>query len=603
MKTESISHIPDRNEVAPRDTWDLSKLFTSENEWESSLKELENNIQKIEPYRGTLHSSADHLREFLELVNELEMLSESLGNYAFLKTAEDAGNSKNQDRMARYMRAASTLSSGLSFFYPELQAIDTGIIDSFLLSSSLSEFTINVKKILRFKPHILSSGEEKLLALQTETNETPRKVFSALTDVDMEFGTVKTSDGDIPLSQSTFGMLLIHKDRAVREIAYKQFYHIFEKHKNTLASLYAGSVQLDVYKVRVRKYKSTREMRLFPDNVPETVYDNLINTIHKNLPLLHEYYSFRKQVLNLETLKHWDVYIPLVNSVETHYSYEEAVTTVVEALKPLGTEYCTVLQNGLLGRWVDRYENKGKRSGAFSSGGYRGDPYILMNYKETVLRDLFTLAHEGGHSMHSWYSVRNNPFQHYNYTIFEAEVASTFNEQLVARYLLDNANDDRMKAYIIGKQIDDIIATVFRQTMFAEFEHRAHKMVETGTPLTVDSIRTLYRKLLETYFGNTLILEDVSDLEALRIPHFYRSYYVYKYATGLSASIALSQRVLNGGEKEKAEYLGFLKSGGSKYPLESLKSAGVDMSSPKPVQDAMKVFQNLLEELKASLKF
>ena len=594
--------IPERDRVNQKDKWDLSKLFKTEQEWETALKKLDSEMGKIGQFRGTLGSSVERLKDFLDLMTELEMQSERLGNYAFLKTSEDAGNSTNQNKMARYMRSASNLASEVSFFNPELQSIDEKVINEYLSDALLKDYLIALKRILRFKPYILSDKEEKLLAMQSESNQTPSKVFSALTDVDLDFGEVETPDGKVPLSQSTFGMLLVHKDRGVRERAYRQFYSVFENHKNTLSSLYSGSVLLDTYKAKARGYSSVRAMRLFPDNVPETVYDNLIDTIHKNLPLLHDYYAFRKKTLNVKSLKHWDVYVPLVQSVETRYTYEKAVETILKALSPLGEDYCSTLKNGLLGGWVDKYENKGKRSGAFSSGGYIGDPYILMNYKETVLRDLFTLAHEGGHSMHSWYSVRNNPFQHYSYTIFEAEVASTFNEQLTAKYLLENAENRSMKAYITGKQLDDIIATIFRQTMFAEFEHKAHKAVEEGIPLTVDSIRDMYRDLLESYFGDEMDLEEVSDLEALRIPHFYRAYYVYKYATGLSASIALSRKVLQGGERERNDYLGFLKSGGSQYPLESLKAAGVDMESPAPIEDAMEVFKDLFKDLKEYMK-
>lgn len=293
----------------------------------------------------------------------------------------------------------------------------------------------------------------------------------------------------------------------------------------------------------------------------------------------------------------YDVYVPIIKDIKVHNTYEEAVEIIVKALSPLGEDYCRTLKEGLLGGWVDKYENKGKRSGAFSAGSYVGDPYILMNYKEDVLRAVFTLAHEGGHSMHSWYSVNNNPFQNYDYTIFEAEVASTFNEQLIAKYLIDNAENSDMKKFLINKQIDDIIATIFRQTMFAEFELITHTMAEEGVPLTVDSLRAEYRKLLEKYFGSNVELEELSDLEGLRIPHFYRAFYVYKYATGLSAAFALSEKVLTGGEREREDYLSFLKSGGSKFPLDSLKLAGVDMSSPEPVQDAMKKFESLVNEL------
>jgi oligoendopeptidase F len=594
---ESEIKIINRKDVSDNDKWNLSALFRSETDWENELVVLEKRIPEIEKYKGTLDQSAGQLKKCLDLVTEMEIQDERLGNYAFLRNTEDVGDSKGQDRLSRYMRVTSIMGTELSFLSPEIQAIDEKIINSYLADKSLKKYLIMLKKLLRFKLHILSLKEEKLLAMQMEARQTPGKVFTALTDVDMEFGSIETEEGKIPLSQSTFGMFLINNDRSVRENAYKQFYAKFSEHKNTLASLYAGTVQQDIYLSKVRDYKSTRAQKLFPDNVPEPVYDNLVKVIHKNLPLLHKYYTFRRKKLGLKKLKHWDVYVPLLDSISTRYSYEEAVELINKAVLPLGEQYQTVLKKGLLEGWVDRYENKGKRSGAFSSGGYTGNPYIMMNYKETVLRDMFTLAHEGGHSMHSWYSVNNNDFQNYNYTIFEAEVASTFNEQLLADYLYKNAESDEMKAYIIGKRIDDIVATIFRQTMFAEFEHEAHVMVEEGIPITVDSIRAKYRALLEKYFGTEMELEEESDLEGLRIPHFYRSYYVYKYATGLSAAIALSERVLKGGSSEQGDYLNFLKSGGSKYPIDSLKLAGVDMSNPQPVEDAMKVFEQLLNQM------
>ncbi len=586
-----------RSDVLESDKWDLAGLFQTEEDWEKALIILEKDIPQIKNYKGTLHKSASQLKDCLDLVTKMEIQDERLGNYAFLRNTEDVGDSKGQDRLSRYMRVTSLFGTELSFLNPEIQAIDENIITGYLKENILGDYKIMLTKLLRFKPHVLSGKEEKLLAMQTESRQTPGKVFTALTDVDMEFGTIATTEGEIPLSQSTFGMLLIDKDRSVREKAYKQFYANFSKHKNTLASLYAGSVQQDIYQAKVRDYPSTRAHKLFPDNVPESVYENLVKVIHENLPLLHKYYTFRRKKLGLNKLKHWDVYVPLLSSISTNYSYEEAVELIDKALSPLGDEYRSILKKGLLDGWVDRYENKGKRSGAFSSGGYTGNPYIMMNYKETVLRDIFTLAHEGGHSMHSFYSVKNNNFQNYNYTIFEAEVASTFNEQLLADYLYKNADSNDMKAYIIGKRIDDIIATIFRQTMFAEFEHEAHAMVEKGIPITVDSIRKKYRELMELYFGPEMELEEESDMEGLRIPHFYRSYYVYKYATGLSAAIALSEKVLKGGESEQKDYLNFLKSGGSKYPIDSLKLAGVDMSNPEPVKAAMKVFEDLLNEM------
>ncbi|MBI9106622.1 MAG: oligoendopeptidase F [Spirochaetales bacterium] len=596
-----MNKIPQRKEVRPEDKWDLSKLYTSDKEWEAALAVFEEKTGKITGFKGSLGDSAESLKSCLDFMCSLEILEEQLGSYAHLKLNEDEGDGSNQERFSRYMSAATKASAAASYQTPEIQAIDSSRMDKFLATAELEEYRIMLGKILRFKPHILSEAEEKLLALQAEANQTASKTFSALTNVDMDFGTIATPDGDVPLTQSTFASFLINPDRNLREKAFFQFYKEFESHKNTIASLYAGSVHLDIYKSQTRNWPSSRAGALFPDKVDEKVYDNLLDTVGKNLPVLHDYYELRRKALKVDRLAHYDVYAPLVSSIRVKHSYDEAVNVISKALSPLGEEYCATLKEGLSGGWVDKYENKGKRSGAFSAGSYTADPYILMNYKEDVLRDVFTLAHEGGHSMHSWYSARNNPFQHYSYTIFEAEVASTFNEQLLAKYLYDNAESDSMRAYLIGKQVDDIIATIFRQTMFAEFEHLAHKSAEEGRPLTVESIRKLYRGLLEKYFGSEVELFPESDLEGLRIPHFYRAFYVYKYSTGLAAAIALSEKVLNGTEKDRDEYLNFLKSGGSKYPLESLAEAGVDMSSPAPVEAAMIRFGELIKELERLL--
>jgi len=588
--------IPVRSEVASSDSWNLSQLYPSHEEWEKDLEIFKSAIPMAETFKGKLAESTEIFLNCLEYLNTNGLLSERIGYYAFLRYAEDAGDSSNQSRYGLVMQAETEFSAAISYIDPEIQDIPDDVISSYLLDSRISEYRIMLEKILRFKPHVLTASEERLLALQGEAASAPQKAFEALTDVDLTFGTIETPEGEKPLSQGSFSSFLINPDRALREKAYNQFYSRFEEHKNTIASLYAGSVQYDAYQARVRNYSSARKAALFPDDVPEAVYDNLVSAVHDGFPALHKYYALRKKALGVDTLRHYDVYVPLVKNVSTKYSYTEAVDIVIKALESMGKEYTSTLKEGLLGSWVDRYENKGKRSGAFSAGSYIGDPYILMNYKENVLRDVFTLAHEGGHSMHSWYSVRNNPFQHYNYTIFEAEVASTFNEQFVAKYLLEHAESKEMKAYIIGKQLDDIIATIFRQTMFAEYEHKTHQMYESGTPLTVESLRKAYRELLEAYFGPEMVLEEVSDLEGLRIPHFYRAFYVYKYATGLSASLALSKKVMEGDESDRDTYLNFLKSGGSKFPIESLKLAGVDMSSPKPVSDAVEIFTSLLKQ-------
>ncbi len=588
--------IPTRDQTPSADSWDLSKLFTDEEAWEQGFNAYKELIPKAESFSGSLSQSPESLRDCLDFLTDAGKLSERIGYYAFLKYAEDAGNSENQSRYGRVMQVEAEFSAATSFIHPEIQAIPDEIMQEFLKDPVLQDFRIMLEKILRYKPHILSKEEERILALEQESAATSQKAFSALTDVDLDFGSIDIDGESHPISQSTYGALMIHRDRSVREKAYKTFYRGFDQHKNTLSALYAGSIQHDVFTAKVRGYSSARAAALFPDNVPENVYDNLIDSIHKGLPALHTYYELRKRILRLDELRHYDVYVPLVSDIDTHYTYDDAVETVIAALAPLGEEYTTTLRSGLLGGWVDKFENKGKRSGAFSAGSYVGDPYILLNYKEHVFRDLFTLAHEAGHSMHSWYSVRNNPFQHYNYSIFEAEVASTFNEQLLADYLLKNSKDRSMRAYIIGKQIDDIIATIYRQTMFAEFEHIVHAAYEKGSPLTVEFFRSTYRELLETYFGSAMVLEPESDLEGLRIPHFYRAFYVYKYATGLSAALTLSQKVLDGDKKDLDAYIAFLKSGGSKFPIDSLKSAGVDMSTPAPIEAALQLFKTLVKK-------
>lgn len=597
----SAAQIPERTEVPDEYKWDLSRLCTSDEEWERYFNEFSSRIGEVEQFKGRLGESAEKLRACLDLLNEIGQYEERLGYYAQLRMSENAGDSAHQERFSRFMQVATKAETLSSFVTPEIQAIPDDTMEQFLETEELAPFRIHLRKLLRYKPHVLSEREERLLAMQEEVNQTPQKSFGALTDVDMDFGTVETPEGDRALSQSSFSALMQHANRDVRKRAFEQFFGEFEKHKNTITHLYAGSVNLDIYKTRVRNFPSSRAAALFPDDVPESVYDNLIDTVHANFDTLHRYYDLRRRALGLDKLHIYDTKVPLVGDVKMHHTYEQAVETVVTALAPLGGEYTQTLRQGLLGGWVDRYENKGKRSGAFSAGSYIGDPYILMNFKEDVLRDVFTLAHEGGHSMHSWYSVRNNPFQHYHYTIFEAEVASTFNEQLLYKHLIEQT-EGKTRAYLINSQIDDIIGTLFRQTMFAEYEKICHEMVEAGRPITVDSLRREYRKLLEAYFGEPTELDEVADIEGMRIPHFYRAFYVYKYATGISAAISLSDRVLSGGEKERKDYFEFLKSGGSRFPIESLQIAGVDMTESQPIQKAIDLFAKRLDELEEYLK-
>ena len=591
-----MSEIPLRSQVAENDKWDLSSLYPCDEAWESDLELLKKKQEEAGKFKGTLGNSPARLLEAIKWLSSAYMLAEQVYVYASLKYSAESNDPENQRKFGLATQAYTDLAAATSYFDPEVLKVKN--IPKWIDDKDFDDCRVFLNKIVRRKEHTLSPGEEQILAKQAEIQETPSKTFEILTNVDMDFG---ESDGR-PLSQGTWSVFMLDPDREVRKNAYNQFYGEYKAHEQTLATLYAGSVKQDIFNARIRGFDTALDAALFVDDIPKSVYTGLIEAVHKAFPVLHRYYALRKKILSVEELRHYDVYVPLVSSVKTHKTYEQAAEIVKNALKPLGDDYVKTIYKGITSdRWVDRYENKGKRSGAFSSGGFVGAPYILLNYNEDVLGDVFTLAHEGGHSMHSLYSKNNNPFLSYEYTIFEAEVASTFNEQLVARYLTENAESSEMKTYILAKQIDDIIATLFRQTMFAEFELLCHTQQEQGQPLTVSTLRKTYRGLLESYFGPDMVFEENSDLEGLRIPHFYSAYYVYKYATGISAAIALSERVLNGGYREREDYLDFLKSGGSSFPIQSLKKAGVDMSTQRPVEAATRKFESLLQQFENQL--
>lgn len=598
----SIAMEIERKNVLAKDKWDLTSLFESDDAWEKSLKEIDALTQEMTRYKGQLDKSPQTLLAALKAYEAVDKKIEAVANYAGLLCTADETDAASQDKEGRAQMAYTKYAAETSFFNPELLAIPDEKINAWLELPEFDDYRIFLKKQLRLKAHTLSEKEERIMSLQSESATTAHKTFTMLTDADFQFGTVTVDGTEKTLTQSTWSVFMDSSTRSVRKDAYKKFYAVFETYENTLASLYAGSVHQDVFSSRARGYNSCLERALFYDNVAPSVYRNLIDTIHANFPSLHRYYALRKKALHLDELRHYDVYAPLVKHVSTRTSYDEAVAICREALSPLGSEYTDTLCAGLTGGWVDKYENKGKRSGAFSSGVYTGNPYILLNYKEDVIRDVFTMAHEGGHSMHTYYSVRNNPYMQYNYTIFAAEVASTFNEALVFEYLLQRAKTDDMKAYLLAMRAGDILATLFRQTMFAEYELTAHELVENGTPLSAKVLRGIYRTLLEQYFGPEMIFEQNSDLEGLRIPHFYNAFYVYKYATGISASIALARRVLSGGAQEREDYFAFLKSGGAFFPIDALKVAGVDMSKPEPVQAACDEFSRLVHELERLLK-
>lgn len=590
--------IPKRSEVPAADKWDLSSIYKSNDEWESALSELPVLTEKVLQYKGKLGENSRTLLSALQALEQAELKLETVYHYASLQHEADEDDSEAADREGRAMMAYTKMQSEISFMDPELLSIPEETLKSWISLPEFKDYKIYVEKLLHFNKYTLSEKEERILSLQAQPAETAYNAFSVLENVDLnkQFGSVNINGEEMPLTQTTFTTLLKNQDRKVREATYKQFYKKFEDFQNVISALYAGNVNQDVFRVRARGYDSSLQAALYGNKVPLSVYHNLIDCVHKNLGTLHEYYSLRKKIMVLDELRHYDVYVPLVKSVKMHHSYDESVEIVRNALAPLGKEYTDRLCDGLKNGWVDRYENVGKRSGAFSSGSYIGNPYILLNYDENDIRDVFTMAHEGGHSMHSWYSVHNNPFLSYDYTIFEAEVASTFNEELVFEYLLKNAKTEDEKKYLLAMRADDILATLYRQTMFAEFELKAHKFVENGTPLTAKLLRKTYRGLLELYFGPEMHFEENSDMEGLRIPHFYNAFYVYKYATGISAALALAKRVTSGGEKEREDYFRFLKSGGSRYPIESLRVAGVDMESSEPVQATCDTFKEIVEE-------
>jgi len=595
------STLKSRSEVPLGDTWDLTPIFGDDASWEAELLTLAARYEGISSFKGTLGKGPHELAKALEFEKSLDASTERLAQYAGLRVSEDSSNSSALDRDGRLSSLSAKISEACSWVAPEIQEIPDEIFDSFLADPLLAEWLISLQRLRRLKPHILSTKEERLLSLSMPAIGGHHETFSQLTNVDMTFGSLTDDRGKVvELTQSSFSSLLQRPDREVRKAAFHKFYDEFTAHRYTLASSLASSVKGDVFLAKARNYPSALESSLFPDNVPVAVYDSLIEAVRSRLPVLHRYYGLRQRVFNLPDLHVYDTYAPLVSAVQKDVPFDEAIGMVLKSLHPLGSEYTETLGRGLSQeRWCDRYENKGKRSGAFSYGTYQGPPYILMNYKADVFSDIYTLAHEAGHSMHTWYARRTQSFQDYHYPIFLAEVASTFNEILLTEHLLAETKDPAMRAYLLNRQIDDLRGTLFRQTMFAEFEKLTHATEESGAALTLESFRKMYRGLLDSYFGTGVIIDDELELECLRIPHFYSAFYVYKYATGISAAITLATQVLATGDTGR--YFGFLKSGGSKFPIDTLDEAGVDMCSPQPVNAALDLFERRVTELEELL--
>jgi oligoendopeptidase F len=590
-----------RSEVRVEDTWDLSPLFKDPKDWEHDFAVLGRLYPVIEQFRGRVGESAKTLADALNCDRKLSQLIEKLWHYASLRGSEDSSDSANLARESQLQNMLTKIGEAAAFLMPEIMAIDDATFAAYVAEPELAEWACRLEKMRRLRKHTLSAAEERLLALGHSATSGHGEAFSQLTNVDMNFGKLADEKGvERDLTQSSYSSFLQKHDAELRHRAFTQFYAEFDAHKFTLAATLSSSVKADVFRARARNYPSAREAALFQDDVPVAVYENLINSVRTNLPQLHRYYALRKRAMGLKEIRQCDTYVPIVQNFEKVTSFDEAVELCLASLGPLGSEYIAALSDGFKKhRWCDRYENKGKRSGAFSSSTYGSPNYILMNYKDDVFSDVFTLMHEAGHSMHSFYSNRSQKWQDADYPIFLAEVASTFNEQLLTHHLLSNTTDRQMRAYLISRQLDDIRGTVYRQTMFAEFERDIHAMEEAGEPVTLETLRQTYRRLLDAYFGPGFAIDPQLELECLRIPHFYNAFYVYKYATGLSAAVALSEQVLATGDATK--YLGFLKSGGSRFPIPTLRAAGVDMSTPKPVDDTLALFARRVEELEALL--
>lgn len=597
-----IESTKSRHQVAKSDTWALEKIFKNRLAWNRAFSKLEKQIPSYIPFQKTMKQSAQQLAALLDFDNEIERQVEKLGSYAFLMQSVDLADNESQEMVARFSNLATRIQEVASYITPHLMAIPAKKMEAFLAHKSLQPHKISLQKILRQKKHILSQKEERLLAMQGEIAGSASDIFRKLNDSDFKFGAVTVEGKKVELTQSTYGLMLESKERRVRRSAFEKMFSTYSSFENTLAETYNASVLQDKYQAKVRGFQSARERSLFSDDVPVDVYDNLIQTVRSNININHRYLDLHRRKLGLKELHFYDTYVPLVSSVKWNSSYAESVKTIRAAVAPLGRTYCNIMEKGLTSdRWVDKYENKGKRSGAFSAGAYDVPPYILLNFNRRSLQSTYTLAHEAGHSMHTLLSAKHQPFSTYDYTIFVAEVASTFNEQLLTEHLLSTAKNKRMKAYIIDREINQLRATMIRQTMFAEFEKISHEIVESGEPLTLARLKEEYTALVKFYFGPNFTFDEKLALEWARIPHFYSAFYVYKYATGLSAATALSQLVLNGGKSERDRYLRFLQSGASKYPLELLKDAGADLTTPAPIAMLMTRFSSLIDQLEAML--
>lgn len=590
-------NIKERENTPDKYKWNIEKMFPDESVIDTVLDESVKEAEKFKDLRGTITESAESLLSALESKDKLWQKIEDIYVYARMRRDEDNRKSKYQAMTDKCMSVIAAVSASLSFFTPELISVPKEKIDGFLKENEkLRIYEHYLDEVFREKEHVLSEKEENILAMMSEVTGATNDIFTMFNNADVKFGKIKDEDGeDVELTHGNYIKFMQSKDRNVRKEAFQHMYRPYQDFINTIAATYNYNTKNDVVSARLRNYGSSRAAALSGDNVPGAVYDNLISVVNDNLPVMHRYMKLRKKLMGLDELHMYDIYVKLTDMKEKKIPYEEGLDIIRKALHILGDEYVARMNDGFRSGWVDVYENAGKTSGAYSFGSYSSMPYMLLNYTDT-LQDVFTVIHEMGHSMHSSYTRENQPYVYGGHSIFTAEVASTVNESLLMNYLIDNAENKEMLKYLLNMYIEEFRTTLFRQTMFAEFEDITHKAIESGHVLTAEWMCSEYKKLNEKYYGDDVVSDEEISYEWARIPHFYNAFYVYKYATGYSAATAISGKIRNEGEKAASDYLEFLKTGESDYPIELLKIAGVDMSTSEPVENAMKVFRELVEK-------
>ena len=586
-----------REEINLEDKWKLEKIYAHEDAWEKDFNILKKESPKLREFAGKLNDKEEILK-YLELNEKVSRLGETLYVYAHMKSDEDTSNQKYQSYMNKIDAFMAEFASYGAFFVPEILALPDGFIKDLIKNDErfkLYEFML--MDILKEKPHILTKEMEELLALASDCLDAPSSIHNMLTNADMTFGNIKDEDGDeVELTEGNYSSFIKSKDRSVREAAFKRLFGEYKKFDNTLATTLTSSVKSFNFSARVRKYSSPIEASLSPNDIPVSVYKNAIKTINDNLSSLHRYVKIKKKLLGLEEMHMYDLYVPIIEVEKEKISFDEGVKLANEGLKPLGEEYLNLFNEGINSGWIDKYENKGKRGGAYSWGGYDTMPYVLLNY-HNELNDVSTLVHEMGHSLHSYYSRKTQPYYYAGYTLFCAEVASTTNEALLIHYLIEKEQDKKKKLYLINQELEQIRTTVFRQLMFAEFELYTHNALNAGEALTAADYSAKWHELNVNYFGPDMVVDEDIDMEWARIPHFYSDFYVYQYATGYAAASAFANAILEGKENAVEKYKGFLKAGGSKYPIDILKDAGVDMTTSGPLEATIHRFNELLDML------